>query len=224
MLLQVLMVAWDVLASHEAVAAWHAGRLAAHAVDLATLRALRAGLHARLQADPDVSPEAHPPGPGEAGAAAAAAPAPAAEAAGDARQVQAAQGLRNPQEGPATAGTERVQTPSPLGRAKGSAGAAGPPAPQGPAWAPPVRAGGPHSATQHVRMPGPAQRAPLQGGPGPPAAAAGEAAAQGARLADALEELQARALLLAGVPAAQPGTLSNSLAPAIITCRSRMRR
>lgn len=119
MLLQVLMVAWDVLASHEAMAAWHAGRLAAHAVDLATLRALRAGQHARLQADPDVSPEAHPPGPGEAGAAAAAAPAPAAEAAGDARQVQAAQGLRNPQEGPATAGTERVQTPEPSGPCQG---------------------------------------------------------------------------------------------------------
>jgi hypothetical protein len=203
------MVAWDVLASHEAMAAWHAGRLAAHAVDLAALRALRAGLHACLQADPDVSPQAHPPGPGEAGAAAEAAPGPTAESGGDARQAQTLQVPGTPLEGSAAAGTEGMRTPSPSGRAKVSAQAAGPPAPKGPTWAPFDRAGSPHSATQHGRLPQPARGAPLRGGPGPAAAAAGEAAAQGARLADALEELQARPRTCQ-LACQQPGFMSAS--------------
>ena len=53
---QVLMVTWDVLASHEAMRAWHAERLSAHAADLAGLRAARARLHARLVPDPNPKP------------------------------------------------------------------------------------------------------------------------------------------------------------------------
>ena len=56
------MVIWDVLASHEAMRAWHAERLSAHAADLAGLRAARARLHARLAPDPNPYPATQPGG------------------------------------------------------------------------------------------------------------------------------------------------------------------
>ena len=54
------MVTWDVLASHEAMRAWHAERLSAHAADLAGLRAVRTRLHARLLPDPYPIPATQP--------------------------------------------------------------------------------------------------------------------------------------------------------------------
>ena len=60
--MQVLMVTWDVLAGHEAMRAWHAARLSAHAADLAGLRAARARLHARLMPNPNPCPATQPGG------------------------------------------------------------------------------------------------------------------------------------------------------------------
>ena len=54
------MVTWDVLASHEAMRAWHATRLSAHATDLAGLRAARARLHLTLLPDPNPNPATQP--------------------------------------------------------------------------------------------------------------------------------------------------------------------
>lgn len=63
------MVAWDVLASQEAMLAWHVARLAQHASDQAALGSARARLHARLApANPVLDDNSNPTVRGEAGA------------------------------------------------------------------------------------------------------------------------------------------------------------
>ena len=63
------MVAWDVLASQEAMLAWHVARLAQHASDQAALGSARARLHARLApASPVLDHNSNPALRGEAGA------------------------------------------------------------------------------------------------------------------------------------------------------------
>ncbi|KAK9832750.1 hypothetical protein WJX81_008241 [Elliptochloris bilobata] len=66
-LARALMVTWDVLASHEAMRAWHTARLTAHAADLAALRAARMRLHARLATEPNSAPRAPAGAPGGEG-------------------------------------------------------------------------------------------------------------------------------------------------------------
>ena len=63
------MVAWDVLASQEAMLAWHVARLAQHASNQAALGSTRARLHARLApSNPVLDHDSNPTLRGEAGA------------------------------------------------------------------------------------------------------------------------------------------------------------